>query len=390
MILNDGQSLYAALDLVFFVIRSGGDSGTAKRAVAGSLCTADYGVNLHLFSGSEQCREFASSFAMHSVVRRFCPFYSLGQSMGTKAFRFIDALHRTLNQRATSLFTAHRTPQSVYKPAVTANADELFAAAIAAAFYKLFGREMAAENVRCFESGRVSLAVIGAFPPLFLDFFGDFFPSKYWAMASLWRSFILEDEAVRGIVVRLAAEHGLDQSARALDHCVNSLAAEVLPGCAGIAAAVAVGLEQFNSAQGEQQRAAFRANPEHFAVECIRMDGTPYSARTVLSEWTQIEVEGTDHALHRGNCILSDMATIGRCPLRFGPNPNEFDSKRGNLTADPVLFGSTEQLIRSGEAVKQCPLHDFSIMMVQEMLARIAGIQCDVMYNGQRFEKSYQ
>lgn len=389
---------------MYFLGRNGGDIGAAIRMYTkcqralydqstyfpclGSIGTADYDVALSMFSDPQQAHAFATSFDMHSVVNRFCPFYSLGQTMKTVPFEFINDLHWAINERAKDLFSTNCTPQSVYKPTDNTNANQLFAASIAATYYKVFGRELSDENIKCFESNKGSLAVIGVLPTQFLSFFSAAVSSQYWAMTSLWRKLILEDEAVRDIVVRVAAKHGLDQSVRSLNHCINSFCVEVLPGCAGIACAVAMGLKQFNSAQGDEQRANFKSNPEDFAMECLRMDGAPYIARTVMKGWTQIEVDGTERALHRDNCIISDIGTIGRCPMRF-TNPDEFDPKRTNLTVDPFIFGSTEKLIRSNQAVKQCPLHDFSIMMVQEMLARIAGIEVDVMYNGQRFEKSY-
>ena len=181
--------------------------------------TANYDVALKLFSDPQQAHEFATIWKMHSVVGRFCQFYSLGQTMKTRSFGFINDLHWTINERAKRQFVANRTPQSLYKPANTDNRDQVYAAVIATMYFKVFGREMAADDVKVFEKNNKSLAVVGALPAEFLKFFGDLFPSQYWQMASLWRKFILEDDEVTKTVLDLAVKHGYAQSARSLDYC---------------------------------------------------------------------------------------------------------------------------------------------------------------------------
>ena len=164
----------------------------------------------------------------------------------------------------------------------------------------------------------------------------------------------------------------------------------MLPGCAGIADGVSRGLQQFQSERGDEFRAAFKENPEQFALECLRMEGAPYGARTVMRAYDEIEIEGKTVSLFRNNCILTDIAMTSRCPFKFGPDSNAFDPKRENLLTDPFIFGSTEELIRSGKAVKQCPVHDLAIMILQETLARIAVLEIDVTYDGQKYEGSYE
>merc|ERR1719474_2348457 len=76
------------------------------------------------------------------------------------------------------------------------NEDQVFAAVIAAVYFKVFGREMAMEDVEVFKENKMGIAVVGALPAEFLKFFGELFPTKYWKMASLWRRLILEDDEV--------------------------------------------------------------------------------------------------------------------------------------------------------------------------------------------------
>jgi len=413
------QVFWAGLDFFILFVRCKGNSGEAHRRLiecqralyggknadyfpsASSVTTANYKVALELFSDPQQAHEFATTWTMHSVIGRFCQFYSLGQTMKTRSFEFIDDLHWALNDRAKDRFVANRTPKSLYKPELDSKGkigNQAFAAVIATTYFKVFGRVLdddalklgVADGLKVFEQNKAGLAVVGALPAEFLKFFGDLFPSKYWKMTSLWRKLILADPEVTQIVLEKAVKHGFAQSARSLDYCINSFCVEVLPGCAGIADGVAEGMKQFRSDRGEDFKKYFRKNPEEFALECLRMEGAPYGARTVMRAYDEIEVEGKTVSLFRNNCILTDIATTSRCPFKFGPDPNAFDPKRENLLTDPYVFGSTERLIRSGKAVKQCPVHDFAIMMVQETLARIAGLDVDVEYNGQKYKGSYE
>lgn len=155
---------------------------------------------------------------------------------------------------------------------------------------------------------------------------------------------------------------------------------------------VIVGLKQFaDPRKGEQRQAAFKKDPENFVLECLRMDGAPYVGRTVLrTSFKQISIEQNAETMFRENSIISQLAATGRCPIKFGPDPNSFDPKRPNLKTDLYSFGSTEKLIRENNAVKQFPMHDFSILLMQELLARISNVAITVNYGGETFPGSYQ
>jgi len=408
------QTFYSGLDSAIFLARCQPDIGAGRRMEAeaqrklyggmgskyfplnGSVCTADYATALEMYSDRQQAHEFATAFDMHSVVGRFCPFYSLAQTMETEPFKFIDTLHRTLNKRAKDNFREHQTPPSVHVPAPDTKPSELvpklFSATIASTFFKLTGEQMEEEDIKCFESNFPGIPVIGLLPPRFLNFFGDLIPSKYWSMVSLLRSKILANEALSKIVYETAKECDYHTNRRVSDYCINSFCVELVPGSTGIVNAVIEGLKQFNGEDGEEQKRVFQQDPENFALECLRFAGVPFVGRTVLRAYREIEFDGIMRPMHPDNSIISDIASIARCPVKFWDfgGPDSFNAERDNLKKDLFTFGSTEERIRNGTAEKKCPFHDFGIMMVQELLGRIAGIQINVVCNGVVFENTYQ
>eukprot|EP01084_Bolivina_argentea_P211833 360237_1 len=144
---------------------------------------------------------------------------------------------------------------------------------------------------------------------------------------------------------------------------------------AAVAGTVQVGLDYLNKNKGNINQ--FIEDPENFAMESLRYAGLPSSGRTVFAQSENLKVDGDDVLMEKGQSVIHGILEINRCPYKF-KNGDDFDPTRSNLKKDVFIFGNREEVIRNHTAQRACPLHNFDIVLVQELIARLyelSGLQ---------------
>lgn len=75
--------------------------------------------------------------------------------------------------------------------------------------------------------------------------------------------------------------------------------------------------------------------------------------------------------LRKGQSIIHGFDEVNRCLHIFKEKTHTFNGKRKHLKRDIFVFGNKEEYILKGLSKRSCPLHDYSILAIQELVGRL-------------------
>eukprot|EP01084_Bolivina_argentea_P047954 88391_1 len=376
------------------------DSGEKNLFVAadGGLTNGDYNYALKHYSDPVQLHEYSTRYNIHPYVQRLCPLYSLGQNIGTNIHNFIREIHYNIDRYLLNNFEKHIIPNDLYIPLFedesnkTVSADDAFVYSIATFYYKCFKKQLSPNQLKIFREGRIGLVSLGVIPNIFCNLIGyKMLPKKYWTMISLFRELMLNEfknHYIPRMIIETAKKYGFNTK-REFDYAINSFCIELCPGNADIGGVLQQSLEFLN--KNNEYLEIFLNDPENFVLEALRYTGLPSSGRTVFSQIENVNIDGNDIILNKGQFVIHGFDQVNRCPYIFGKNSNQFDPKRENLKKDIFVFGNKEEYIRNKTAKRSCPLHTYAIVQLQELIARLYECQgLQLKYENKTFENSFE